>query len=263
MLELEEDAEMVKGYLPRSVDIDPEGRDLARALFSAINPGGRKVALDPGSEAGRGEAASAGLGVPSALMQKKKVKRGLATDAAKAARVEGRRMHKGGMARPPLAAGPVDPRKREQWRREVAGKVEALAGFGVTHADIAAYVGIREYTLTAIYRGELDLGLARSNARLAQGAFAAAFGQAAQYDQYGNKVRDETKPDYPTLRFLCRVRLGWREMEPRRDPTNPPIPIRVESLAGLTDGELAAAERVAEALAGPSDDTGGDSETRH
>ena len=168
----------------------------------------------------------------------------------------------------PLHPHAFDYQRNHKWNDRDSAKVEALIGYSVAQVDIAAFIGMSHSTLLELYGHELDVGTAKSNARLAQACYAAALGTPAVYDANGRKVRDEVKPDLATLRFLCRVRLGWRETEPKRDPNDPPLTIHITAqtraaVEALSDEDLATIARLGASIAAPRSDPGGDRETSH
>jgi hypothetical protein len=73
------------------------------------------------------------------------------------------------MARP--AHQPDDIQRRQ---------VEALAGYGVPEAEIAALVGVDAKTLRKHYRHELDHGHSKANAKVAENLYHMALGQGRE-----------------------------------------------------------------------------------
>ena len=59
-------------------------------------------------------------------------------------------------------------------------QVEALAGYGVPEAEIAALVGIDPKTLRKHYRHELDHGHTKANAKVAENLFRKATGDGRE-----------------------------------------------------------------------------------
>ena len=90
------------------------------------------------------------------------------------------------MARP---AHQPDPLTRRQ--------VEALAGYGVPETDIAGVVGIDPKTLRKHYRGELDHGHVKANAKVAENLF--------------RKATGEGREAVTAAIFWLKTRAGWRE----------------------------------------------------
>ncbi len=86
------------------------------------------------------------------------------------------------MARP---AHKPDPSVRRQ--------VEAMAGYGVPEADIAGVVGVSPKTLRKHYRGELDHGHVKANAKVAENLYRKATGEGRE------------------VIFWLKTRAGWKE----------------------------------------------------
>jgi hypothetical protein len=61
--------------------------------------------------------------------------------------------------------------------RPFAGKVEALAGFGISAGDIACVLGLDEGELTRDYGSEFACGGIKANARVAESLFRKATGE--------------------------------------------------------------------------------------
>ena len=59
-------------------------------------------------------------------------------------------------------------------------QVEALAGYGVPEAEIAALVGVDAKTLRKHYRHELDHGHSKANAKVAENLYHMALGQGRE-----------------------------------------------------------------------------------
>ncbi len=75
--------------------------------------------------------------------------------------------------------------------------MEALAGYGVPEAEIAGVVGIDAKTLRKHYRGELDHGHTKANARVA--------------DNLYRKATGEGREAVTAAIFWLKTRAGWRE----------------------------------------------------
>ena len=72
----------------------------------------------------------------------------------------------------------VDPDINEQSPDPVVtAKIEALAGYGLTGAEIAHVLGISEEALLAQNSGSLESGRIKSNARVAESLFRKATGE--------------------------------------------------------------------------------------
>ena len=90
------------------------------------------------------------------------------------------------MARP---AHKPDPSVRRQ--------VEAMAGYGVPEADIAGVVGISPKTLRKHYRGELDHGHVKANAKVAENLY--------------RKATGDGREAVIAAIFWLKTRAGWKE----------------------------------------------------
>jgi hypothetical protein len=73
------------------------------------------------------------------------------------------------MGRPAHRADPTTQRQ-----------VEALAGYGVPEAEIAGVIGIDPKTLRKHYRGELDHGHVKANAKVAENLHRKATGEGRE-----------------------------------------------------------------------------------
>jgi hypothetical protein len=82
-----------------------------------------------------------------------------------------------------------DPTSRRQ--------VEAMAGYGVPEADIAGVVGIDPKTLRKHYRGELDHGHVKANAKVAENLY--------------RKATGDGREAVIAAIFWLKTRAGWKE----------------------------------------------------
>lgn len=107
--------------------------------------------------------------------------------------------HKNGGARPGAGRKPFEPTARE---RE---QVEAMAGYGVPHEQIASLVGdgIHKETLYKYFRRELDQGKAKANAKIGQTLFQQAVN--------GNTA---------AAIWWSKSQMGWRETQQIDHTTN-------------------------------------------
>lgn len=76
-------------------------------------------------------------------------------------------------------------------------QVEAMAGYGVPEADIAGVLGIDPKTLRKHYRGELDHGHTKANAKVAENLF--------------RKATGDGREAVIAAIFWMKTRAGWRE----------------------------------------------------
>jgi hypothetical protein len=90
------------------------------------------------------------------------------------------------MARP---AHKPDPTVRHQ--------VEAMAGYGVPEAEIAGVIGIDAKTLRKHYRGELDHGHVKANAKVAENLY--------------RKATGDGREAVIAAIFWLKTRAGWKE----------------------------------------------------
>lgn len=124
----------------------------------------------------------------------------------------------------------------EEQRRSV----QAMAGFGIRHKDIAATLDIDEKTLTKHFRTELDKGVAVANVNVGRSLYELAVGRPAVFDEKGQQIREELKPDKSAAIFASKVRLGFRE-NTRIEVTGAnggPIQMTELDLTVFTDEEL-------------------------
>lgn len=96
---------------------------------------------------------------------------------------------------------------------------ETFSAFGIPQDDIARLIGITAPTLREHYREELDLGLLKANAKVAQNLFAIAC--------------KPTREGLDAAKFWLRVRAGWSEYSPA------PRPPTVDPDEGLGKKEIA------------------------
>lgn len=111
--------------------------------------------------------------------------------------------------------------------------VEALSGFGASHAYIAGEIGITENTLRKHYRAELDRGMEKADIAVAQTLFKRATGALAPGQQ-----PDAAKADTTAAIFWAKTRMGWKETT------------RVETVPGDEKDGGSARERLASKLDG-------------
>lgn len=82
---------------------------------------------------------------------------------------------------------------------EIRKKVEFLAGFGMTHQDIALMVDMSPPTLRKYYSDELNIGKVKATAQVAKTLFQQA-----------------TKPEKPNMSaaiFWLKCQAGWKEQQ--------------------------------------------------
>lgn len=76
-------------------------------------------------------------------------------------------------------------------------QVEALAGYGVPEAEIAAMVEVDPKTLRKYYRHELDHGHAKANAKVAENLY--------------RKATGDGRESVTAAIFWLKVRVRWKE----------------------------------------------------
>lgn len=95
-------------------------------------------------------------------------------------------------------------------------QVEALAAYGIKHDAIAAIVGVSDETLRKYYRPELDLGLAKVTAQVANSLV--------------KKAVSDRSDSVAAAKFFLQSQAGWRERSEQTVRNN---------LADFSDAELA------------------------
>ena len=106
------------------------------------------------------------------------------------------------MARP--AHQPDDVQRRQ---------VEALAGYGVPEAEIAALVGVDAKTLRKHYRHELDHGHSKANAKVAENLYHMALGQGREA--------------VTAAIFWLKARARWKEVSIHEHGGGPDNPVNI------------------------------------
>lgn len=118
--------------------------------------------------------------------------------------------------------------------------VEMLVASGIQHKHVAGILGISEPTLRAHYADELALGKAKKLAAIAATVFQSAMGRPARFDDRGNKIQAEIKPNVASAFFILKCQGGWKETNVV-EVVDPTAGAR-ERLAALVDRSLAALE---------------------
>ena len=112
-------------------------------------------------------------------------------------------------------------------------QVEAMAGYGVTEAQIAGLIGIDSKTLRKHYRNELDHGHVKANVKVAENLF--------------RKATGEGREAVTAAIFWLKARAHWKETsvtehtasldgpvtEIRRIIIGPPDPEKLRNTPGL------------------------------
>jgi hypothetical protein len=103
-------------------------------------------------------------------------------------------------------------------------QVEALAAYGVPQEEICKVIGISVPTLHKYYRHELDVAMAKANARVAESLFKKATGDGTQ--------------SVTAAIFWLKTRAGWKETVVNEHS--------ISGSAPLQDGVLGALARIHE-----------------
>lgn len=90
--------------------------------------------------------------------------------------------------------------KKHQPTPDQRKMVEAMAGYGIPHDDIAIVIGIDPTTLRFHYRPELDTGHIKANAKVAGNLYRIATG--------------EGREAVTAAIFWLKTRAGWSEYAP-------------------------------------------------
>ena len=113
---------------------------------------------------------------------------------------------------------------------------EALASFGVPHADIARIIGIGEVTLRKHYAEVLATAAVKANSMVAQSLFNKA-------------TRGDGAASVTAGIFWMRTRGRWREHDVHEVTGLNGGPIQMVDVSGLSDAQLAALQPVLSSLA--------------
>lgn len=110
----------------------------------------------------------------------------------------------------PNGRPPFEPTDKQR------GLVEALSALGMNQSLVATYPGIEidEKTLREHFRHELDHGLTKLLASAVTQLGRMAIGAPAVYDDKGNVIRAEVKPELGAICFLLKTKgkhLGFSE----------------------------------------------------
>lgn len=135
---------------------------------------------------------------------------------------------------PTRPAGGRPPYRRSE---DQAKLVESMTGFGATSDDVAKLLKISAPTLRKYYREELDLGVIKANAQVAESLFKKALGNGPQSGACAI--------------FWAKTRMGWKETQviqpqnPDGSAIQPAIIEHTTVLAAYTDEELKTLEEIA------------------
>jgi hypothetical protein len=103
---------------------------------------------------------------------------------------------------------------RSQSARPLSSKVEALAGFGLSTADIACVLATDEQELKATYAHELDSGGIKANARVAESLY--------------RKATGDGREAVIAAIFWLKTRARWKEVSVHEHTGPPDTPFVLE-----------------------------------
>jgi hypothetical protein len=113
-------------------------------------------------------------------------------------------------------------------------QVETLASYGVEHEDICLLVinprtgkPIAPKTLRQAFRAELDTGMIKANAKVAESLYVQAVGAPAAFDAQGRKLRNEIPRNVTAGIFWAKTRMGWKEIARHEMTGNNGGPIQI------------------------------------
>lgn len=131
--------------------------------------------------------------------------------------------------------------------------VEMMIASGIQQQHIAGILSISVPTLKRHYPDELALGKAKKLAAVAATVFQAAVGRPARFDERGNKVQSELKPDKASAFFILKCQGGWKETSVVEfvDPTAGAL----ERLTSAVDRALAASAEAGSIEPSPQPDS--------
>lgn len=96
--------------------------------------------------------------------------------------------------------------------------VESMASYGIDHHEICKVIlnprtgkPIAPKTLRRAFREELDTGMTKANAKVAESLFVQAVGAPAVLNGDGKVLREEQKRVPACGIFWAKTRMGWRE----------------------------------------------------
>jgi transposase len=138
-------------------------------------------------------------------------------------------------------------RKAHKPTPENRSQVEALAAFGIRQEHIAEMIGASLNTLNKYYRRELEFGLSKANAKVANSLFRKAIG--------------EGREAAICAMFWLKTRAGWKETNIHQHEGKNGGAIQMldaAALSRLSDGELETLESTLARLAGASEPAGAD-----
>lgn len=123
---------------------------------------------------------------------------------------------------------------------ESRAAVQAMAALGITQAQMCEYLSkfmklpiASENSLRKHYATEIGLAMTHQVLMVSQGLYRKAVGAPAQFDQTGNRVRDEVKPEVTAQIFWLKCKAKWQE-PPRFGSGDENDGLSLEDLIGLS-----------------------------
>lgn len=110
----------------------------------------------------------------------------------------------------PIAEEPPEPadddpdkpgarlKPENRWNRDKANVIQSCVAFGITHRQIAIYVGMRQASMERVYRREIALGSVAANYLVARQLYTLA-------------TKGTGREKVAACIFWCKTRMGWRE----------------------------------------------------
>ncbi|WP_018266509.1 hypothetical protein [Methylosinus sp. LW4] len=133
-----------------------------------------------------------------------------------------------------------------EFNEETRRQVEAFAAYGIPQEDMCKLLlnprtgrPIDLKTLHKHFRVELDTGMVRANAKVAESLFRQAVGAAAQYDANGKLIRAEQTPVVSAGIFWAKARMGWKECDVHEFTGKNGAPIEVDDARSKLADRLA------------------------
>jgi hypothetical protein len=121
-------------------------------------------------------------------------------------------------------------------------QVEALAGYGVPEAEIAAMVEIDPKTLRKYYRHELDHGHAKANAKVAENLY--------------RKATGEGRESVTAAIFWLKARAHWREISVHQHVAPAAEPVTMSDTARFIEWAIQSSEEAGAKQLAISDEGG-------
>lgn len=149
---------------------------------------------------------------------------------------------------------------------KMRGEVQAFSIAGYTQEQIAEYLDIDPKTLRANFRTELDFASMKVIANAAMNVVRLGNGVPAEFDDKGNKIREEIPMSLGPNAFILKTRgkkQGWSERLELTGKNGEPL---MPDLSGVSDDKLKIleqAELILNELAAAGSGTTGTGKTTH